>query len=437
MQQEPTHPFEDLKMTSSGDPQNQKLESFAQTEDQTKPFSESFPEDIKAPVDPQSYNPEDLPSSRNVDGSPKTDILQPQKSSKGLLPPASPSPPSDTEVAAESQAVSKRPKSKKGKLPPRQGAKKGQSEDCPPAATLKTCRGLFKPDGFAGASEKTLDSLLAFIAKKNATTFNVVEHLKDFTGLSHEDVLMRLQRQGRFHYEAEYKYWNPETPQELAWYYASSVNYLFGNALHSHNVPFGKENEPVLDFAGGVGNDVIGLAMKGIKCIYFGIGQLEASFAEYRVRRLGLSHLVTFLKPWGESTGWKFDPVRALPRDGSVGAVLAFDVFEHIPEYHKVVRALVESLRVGGGLVEFSPFSPPIGGRVEDLRLHLSDGGVTMQKAMGEGMKFDRTKGMRIWWKASETPQVDSQVVRTERGREREPDALSVSQGDEEGGETD
>jgi len=51
---------------------------------------------------------------------------------------------------------------------------------------------------------------------------------------------------------------------------------------------------------------------------------------------------------------------------------------------------MVDSLKVGGVIIEVSPFNPnPLSKNDEnDLRIHVSDGGVSMKQAMGERMVF-------------------------------------------------
>ena len=176
----------------------------------------------------------------------------------------------------------------------------------------------------------------------------------------------------------------------------------------------------MLDYSGGVGNSILYLALvKKFKCRYFGIGLMEKAFAEFRFRRRGLmgrgkpeqqplelltepydtdanESLVTVVSPWSERTGWKFDPIEGpLPRDGSLGAILAADVLEHIPKYHLVVEAMVQSLKVGGVIIEHSPFARPDPEDVVDTRVHLSSGGISMATAMGPTMAYNETVG---WW---------------------------------------
>ncbi len=220
--------------------------------------------------------------------------------------------------------------------------------------------------------------------------------------------MVRMRRKGRFHFEGEHAFWNPTSPTELAWYYATSVDYLFGNAIHSAQVGkvksiIWKDHEPILDYSGGVGNNIIHLTQDGVKTHYFGIGVLEYRFAKFRFQKLGLEHLVEFKEPFCNTSGFVFDPVTdPLPKDQTLGAILAFDVLEHIPEYHTVVKAMVRSIRVGGIILENSPFAPPSKDSVEvDTRVHVSNGGIPMQQAMGPCMKQIDLKipGVCLWEK--------------------------------------
>ena len=223
------------------------------------------------------------------------------------------------------------------------------------------------------------------------TSFGVCEDLKQFTGLQEDEFLKRVRRQDNFDFEGEHLFWNPQSSTELAWYYSSSVNYLFANAMHPANdlvvkAPLVKGvHEPVLDYSGGVGNNIIYLVEKGFQCQYFGIGVMEKAFSEYRFQKRGyLEKRVAEIKhPFVDG---KFDPIESvLPRNESLGSILALDVLEHIPNYHKVVEAMVESLKVGGVIIESSPFGGPVKG--VDTRVHLGNGGISIEQAMGSRMQ--------------------------------------------------
>jgi SAM-dependent methyltransferase len=275
-----------------------------------------------------------------------------------------------------------------------------------PTSTLDQCRNMFSAKGKGGLGEMTLETIANRTA--HARSYDIWNDLKQFTGLSEEELNIRLKRTGHFHFEGEHAFWNPSTSTELAWYYATSVDYLFANAMHPADGKIDaiakKEFEPILDYSGGVGNNVLHLASKGIKCKYFGIGMMEYDFAGYRVRKRGLEENVEFLKPFASHTDWKFDPINApLKRDKSLGAIIAMDVLEHIPNYEKVVEAMVDSLRVGGAIVENTPFNELPKGHKEgdaDTRVHVSDGGIKMSEAMGPRMKF--IKEGKIWKKISD-----------------------------------
>ena len=148
--------------------------------------------------------------------------------------------------------------------------------------------------------------------------------LKDFTGLSDDEFMKRMMRTGRFHYEGEHSFWNPGSVSELAWYYATSIDYLFANAIHE--VYTGvvdevakKEYEPVLEYSGGVGSNALAIAQRGIRVHYFGIGMAEYHFTQYRIMKHGLEDLVNFTKPFSKNTGFRFDPMRTTPSGWVLG----------------------------------------------------------------------------------------------------------------------
>jgi hypothetical protein len=183
----------------------------------------------------------------------------------------------------------------------------------------------------------------------------VCKELQDITGLSDDEFMKSMMRTGRFHFEGGHSFWNPGLVTELAWYYASSIDYIFANAIHG--VYAGvvdkvakKKYEPVLEYSGGVGSNALAITQRGIRVHYFGIGMAEYHFTQYQIMKHGLEDLVNFTKPFSKNTGFRFDPIGGpLPQDGSLGSILALDVLEHIPNYHLTVhvsdsRTLVSSL---------------------------------------------------------------------------------------------
>ena len=130
----------------------------------------------------------------------------------------------------------------------------------------------------------------------------VYSDLLAYTGLSPADLEKRLERREHFHFEGEHAWWDPKSVGELTWFYRSSVSYLFANADHPQEseiiAQLESEDGPVLDYSGGVGSTVLGLAAKNISCHYFGIGVQEVAFAEFRVARRSVQHLVKIVSPY-------------------------------------------------------------------------------------------------------------------------------------------
>ena len=196
---------------------------------------------------------------------------------------------------------------------------------------------------------------------KDQRFYGVYDDLLHFTGLDERELRRRLGRVDQFHFEGEHAWWGPSTATELAWYYRTSASYLFANAIHpdvTGELNLTVADGPVLDYSGGVGNNVIALAQRGIQVVYFGIGLQEFEFAHYRVEAKGLQHLVQFVRPFSRnsSTGvLEFNPRTSVP-DLQFGAILAFDVLEHIPDYHITLAHLISVLRPGGRIFESTPF---------------------------------------------------------------------------------
>ena len=214
--------------------------------------------------------------------------------------------------------------------------------------------------------------------------------------MTEAEVLMRLSRQNQFHFTGEHKFWSPKSATELAWFYRISSSYLFANAIHgdeSEQLGLTANDGPVLDYSGGVGNTVLGLASKGIPVTYFGIGIHEYEFARFRVRIRGLEGLVTFLAPFAPAPGGGFDPIGAIAPGAKYKTILLIDVLEHIPDYHLVLRHLVGCLAPGGIIIEDSPF----GNSDNPFAVHVK-ASVPMSEAMA-GMEPAGKRGPYNVWK--------------------------------------
>lgn len=195
---------------------------------------------------------------------------------------------------------------------------------------------------------------------RNQEYHDVYDDLLLFTGLSEHSLNQRLMRTAHFHFEAEHNWWNPQSQDELTWYYRSSVSYLFANAVHpqeKHIIDALKRSDgPVLEYSGGTGTNALALAKKGIQVHYFGIGLQEYAFARFRAARHNLTDMITFVEPFTNVDGrLQFHSFLSVP-NATYGAILAMDVLEHIPNYHVTLRHLLGTLRSGGRIFESSPF---------------------------------------------------------------------------------
>lgn len=199
---------------------------------------------------------------------------------------------------------------------------------------------------------------------RDPNCYDVAGDLALFTGLSPTELRVRMQREGQFHFTGEHAWWAPASRRELTWYYRWSVSYLFANSIHCSDVADFKlrpDDGPVLEYSGGVGNNVLHLASNGVRVTYFGIGEAEAAFARFRVANKGLEHMVDFVRPYVrdetvEGAPLRFEPIFSVP-DRQYGVILAMDVLEHIPDYHVTLAHLVSVLRPGGVILENTPFS--------------------------------------------------------------------------------
>lgn len=186
--------------------------------------------------------------------------------------------------------------------------------------------------------------------KRRPNLFNVSGDLLGWTGLSLKELKFRLERRQIHSIDAEHDYWNPRSVTEQRWAYAHSVNYLWGNAPHPALGPsfldrLGDDpaaTQPIIEFAGGVGNNNLYLASRGIPSAYTGVGIMEKEFFRYRLARHGLSSLVEIVEPHDPLT-FEMDPLAAFRPPRKYGTIFAFDVLEHIPHYEEVVRTMVNS----------------------------------------------------------------------------------------------
>lgn len=230
----------------------------------------------------------------------------------------------------------------------------------------------------------------------NPLLCDVFEDLLAFTGLSESEVRARLMRTANHHFALEHRFRNPRSVGELTWYYRTSVAYLFANAIHPvpsiviDQLQSPRNTEPVLCFAGGVGTNAVWLAEKGFAVHYFGIGMIEQQFALFRAQRRDTKKKIKFIEPYAGAIGTYargFDAIESLPNSPTYATILAFDVFEHIPNYEIVAHRLGKTLLPGGRILINAPFNNDAESQF-DIHLRQS---VPISQALGSTIKFTST----------------------------------------------
>ncbi len=199
----------------------------------------------------------------------------------------------------------------------------------------------------------------------NGDGFNdVLDDLVAFTGLTLAQVMERVKRTPLNHYQSEFRWHSPRDFRELSWYYRVTYGYLFGNAAHPYwsKLDFLDPSVgPVLDYGGGVGNNVITLAERGFDVHYTEISLIQESFLRFRAARRGLD--IEIIEPYADGA---FDPVGCI--DDPFGAIILQDVLEHVPDYQILLGHLIAQVKPGGYIIENSPFNE----LAPNIDIHLS-----------------------------------------------------------------
>jgi len=215
---------------------------------------------------------------------------------------------------------------------------------------------------------------------------NVLEDLIEFTGLDRNEVLFRIIKKlgrdwgARGWFNNEFDWHDPSSNRELCWFYVSAQSYLFSNARRPYwNMLKYVKDGPVLDYGCGIGQNILELAKRGFEVRYLELGLLQQEFLKFRIIKHHITNAVE-LDLWSSGFLNTIDCVKGI----QYGTILLQHVLEHIPSYQNTLRHLISNLKVGGRIIEHSPFrSSP--GNSESPQMHLK-AEITMKEAM-IGMK--------------------------------------------------
>ena len=215
--------------------------------------------------------------------------------------------------------------------------------------------------------------------------FDVMTDLRRYTELPLERVEALVKRRADS-FRAEW-FLTPPGQRFDNWFYLSSTTYLFGNAAHDavpvldaiHQTSAGTGR--ALDFGGGAGNLALGLAASGWSVDFVERSALQKDFVTFRVMEHGMTDSVRVLHNW--------QPLEVDAYD----LVCAIDVLEHVEQLRSLLREnLLPAIRLGGALVESSPFSRTLSNPMHYEHSDLEETLVV------QGFALERsTANCRIW----------------------------------------
>jgi 2-polyprenyl-3-methyl-5-hydroxy-6-metoxy-1,4-benzoquinol methylase len=180
--------------------------------------------------------------------------------------------------------------------------------------------------------------------------------LVEFTGLERDAVLAYLERREGRRISDEFAWVAPTSGAQYAWFYRGSRSYLFAASdPWERALELAKPGMRCLDFGGGGGRNALGMAALGCKVFYVDIGLQTSAFVTFRARKRGLD--LTVIDPMVcDGDRWRCDTAEAARRIGGFDLIVCDNVFEHVPDYHLVLRKLCAGLEPGGRLLECTPF---------------------------------------------------------------------------------
>jgi SAM-dependent methyltransferase len=216
----------------------------------------------------------------------------------------------------------------------------------------------------------------------------VIQDLVAYTGLDVMEVFAKaiLNLEDVGHFVREFQFYKPKKEAQLTWFYRSALGYLFGNIQR----PFWeklkfieKKHEPILDYGGGIGNNTIPLASKGIHVDYFDVSIIQRDFVNFRARNRRA--IGSNLKLLDGISQFRFDYLKFIENlcSNYYGVICLQDVLEHIPNYQNLLKILCSKLRKGGLIAEHTPFNSD----KLNSPMHFSQN-FSLEKAMEENRLF-------------------------------------------------
>lgn len=193
------------------------------------------------------------------------------------------------------------------------------------------------------------------------TLTNLVAEMSLYTGISIDRVVELVEPTRKDNYKtwAEFKYVDPQTPEEVVLFNKTCRQFFFECALHMpwaelQSIPL---ESRVLDYGAGLGTDCLWLYYYGYRPIYYDINLLMSDFFNWRCRERGILEEEIPRLTTPVDLEW-FD---------YYDAISFRDVLEHIPNYDEVLTNLCVKVREGGAVLIQAPFGD------EDVGVHIRE----------------------------------------------------------------
>ena len=168
---------------------------------------------------------------------------------------------------------------------------------------------------------------------------DILEDLADFTGMPIESIQPYFDQSKCDHTRIELdQFVQPQTLSELIWYYRCCRSEFVHNSTKYATTGKGwplldkgwiKQEDLILDYGAGTGQNCFYLKKIGAIPTYFEISIIQMEFFRFRCERRRIN--IEIIKPYTLlEEGYKFDPIHSIR--GTWDVVLLSQVLEHIPE---------------------------------------------------------------------------------------------------------